>query len=230
MGVAWLNAGNVDRALPELEQGLRLHRANGDRAMESGALCALSTIALWQGEDARARALARTAFDTAVAVQARLWEAIASCNLADAELALGRHDAALNTYRAAYELAVNLGHSIQHDAGAGVARAAMAKGDLEAALHAIRRLPSPDHHGDAGSDPLEGTEWPRRIEWTAYLVLRRTAHPDADAWLRRAYHALQNQAATLKDLQLRECLLQTVPHHREILVEWNARPDLAGEH
>ncbi|MDQ6620378.1 MAG: hypothetical protein M3Z31_11920, partial [Pseudomonadota bacterium] len=228
LGIGWLKAGNIDRARPELEECLRLGRANGDRASECGALCSLSTIALWQGEDPRARGLARAAVDAAVAVQAPLWKAYALFTLANAELALGRYDAAANTYRAAYEGAVNLGHPIQHDASAGLARAALAQGDVNAALEAVRRLPALDLHGDASTDPLDGAEAPRWIEWTAYLVLRRAGDARADAWLRRAHNALQRQAAALNDPQLREGFLQNIPHHREILAEWKARPDLAG--
>ena len=65
-------------------------RQNGDRGMESAALCNLSALALWQGDDPRALALTRSGLDIAVAVQAPDWGAEAWARMGDAEAALGR--------------------------------------------------------------------------------------------------------------------------------------------
>ena len=91
IGAGWLGLGELTRARRELEEGLRLLRVNGERALEVSPLCALSTLALWQGDDAHALVQARAALETAVAVHARDQEAAALCRVGDAELALGRH-------------------------------------------------------------------------------------------------------------------------------------------
>ena len=55
---------------------------------------------------------------------------IALCCLGDAELALGRHDAAKDAFDRALELGCKHGHATRHDARAGRARVALARGDL----------------------------------------------------------------------------------------------------
>jgi hypothetical protein len=67
-GWSWLGVGDLAQAERDLEMGLKLTQANGDRGAEDAPLCALSTLALWQGADTRALALARSALDIAVAV------------------------------------------------------------------------------------------------------------------------------------------------------------------
>ena len=54
IGAGWLGLGELTEARRGLEEGLRLLRANGERALEVSPLCALSTLALWQGDDAHA--------------------------------------------------------------------------------------------------------------------------------------------------------------------------------
>ena len=98
IGAGWLGLGELTRARGELEEGLRLMRVNGERALEVSPLCALSTLALWQGDDAHALVQARAALETAVAVHARDQEAAALCRVGDAELALGRHAPAAEAF------------------------------------------------------------------------------------------------------------------------------------
>ena len=129
IGAGWLGLGELTRARRDLEEGLRLLRVNGERALEVSPLCALSTLALWQGDDAHALVQARAALETAVAVHARDQEAAALCRVGDAELALGRHAPAAEAFASAHARASEIASPYRHDASAGLARVALAQGD-----------------------------------------------------------------------------------------------------
>jgi class 3 adenylate cyclase len=220
IGAGWLGLGELTRARRQLEEGLRLLRANGERALEVSPLCALATLALWQGDDAQALVHARTAVDTAVAVQARDQEIAALCRVGEAELALGRHAAAAQAFASAHERATELASPYRHDAAAGLARVALAQGDSGAAMHALMPLLAVGAATGAADDLLKGVEFPRLVEWTCHRVLASAGDPRAAHWLARAHEALQTQAATITDAALRRSFLGNVPVHREISVAW----------
>jgi len=219
LGVAWLNLGELEHAQHELEEGLRLRRANGDRHAETGTLCNLSTLALWQGDLARAHALARSAVDIALAAEAHFWEALALVCLGNAELALGHHAAATEACEQARARALEIGHALQYDATAGLARVALAVNDPDAALRQVE--PVLAHL--AGGGNLEGTDWPRLVELTCHKALDRAGDTRATAVLERMHRSLQARAATIKDANLRHSFLNRIPHHREIVRAWRAR-------
>jgi len=224
IGAGWLDFGALTAARRELEEGLRLMRINGDRALEVSPLCALATLALWQGDTAPAMAHARAALETAVAVHAKDQEAAAWCRLGEAELVLGRHAAAAQAFGSAHERATEIGSPYRHDAAAGLARVALAQGDTAAALQALEPLLAAGAAAHGDDNLLEGAEFPRLVEWTCHRVLARAGeHGERRAaeWLSRAHDALQTQAAAIADPALRESFLRNIPVHREILAAWD---------
>jgi tetratricopeptide (TPR) repeat protein len=226
VGAGWLGLGELTRARRELEEGLRLLRVNGERALEVSPLCALSTLALWQGDDAHALVQARAALETAMAVHARDQEAAAWCRVGDAELALGRHAAAAQAFATAHARASEIASSYRHDASAGLARVALAQGDAAAAMQALATLLALGATASGVDGPLKGAEFPRLVEWTCYRVLASAGDPGdprAAEWLARAHDALQVQAATISDAALRQSFLDNIPTHREIVAAWNSR-------
>lgn len=60
-----LKLGDLAQARRDLDAGLQMARAYGDRQSECVALTGLSAAALWQGDETRALALARQALDIA---------------------------------------------------------------------------------------------------------------------------------------------------------------------
>ena len=76
LGTAWLRLGDLTEARHYSEQALDMMRAYGEGFLGAGSLCTLSAVALYEGEDARALALARSALDLSVAARARSWEAL----------------------------------------------------------------------------------------------------------------------------------------------------------
>ena len=230
IGAGWLGLGEPTRARRELEESLRLMRVNGERALEVSPLCALATLALWQGNEAQALVHARAAVETAVAVQARDQEIAALCRVGDAELMLGRHGAAVQAFVSARARATEIASPYRHDAAAGLARVALAEGDTGAAMRALEPLLALGAKTVAAADALKGVEFPRLVEWTCHRVLAVAGDRDdsrAAEWLGRAHEALHAQAATIPDAELRQKFLCNVPLHREIVAAWATR-DAAG--
>ena len=222
-GEGWMKLGDLAQARRELEAALQMLRANGDKTVEGVALGWLSTLALLQGDETRALALARQALDIAVAAQAPEHEVIARLRLGGAELALGRNAAARQAYTQARARAVEIDSAYQHDCSAGLARVALAEGDTAAALAALQ----PVLDQLAGGGTLDGTEYPRLIELTCHQVLARAGDPRAIDWLTRAHGALMALAETMTDPALRQGFLRNIPHHREIVAAW-AKRDSSG--
>jgi tetratricopeptide (TPR) repeat protein len=195
-------------------------------------LASLSMLALRQGDETRALALARQALDIAVAAQAREMEAVAALRLGNAELALGRPDAARQAYAQARERALDIDDPVQHDASAGLARVALAERGAalastavpelaaEGALHVLQ--PLLDHLAAGGT--LDGTEEPRLIELTVHQALALAGDPRAAEWLARAHTELMAQADAISqhsaDATLRHGFLNNIPHHRDIVAAW----------
>ncbi len=220
VGGCWLLLGEFAAAASELDESLRLSRANGDRGAHSSALCSLSMLARWQGDDARALALARAALEEEVSVQRPVTEIGMLWMLGEAELALGRYAAAGQALAQAHARAVHTGIAFQHDASAALARVALAQGDVAAALQALGPLLALDAQAGAGGVTLEGTDLPRLIELTCHQVLAKAGDARAAGWLRRAHDAMQATADRITDPRLRAGFLQNIPHHREILAAW----------
>ena len=233
-GNGWLKLGDLVQARRDLDAALQLVRANGDRVVEGATLTNLSELALWQGQEARALALARQALDITVAAQARDRAVEAGLQLGDAELALGRVAEARQAYTQAHARALEIGSAFQHTASAGLACVALAEGDTAAALAALQ--PLLDHVAAGGT--LDAAEDRRLIELTCHQALARAGDPAAADWLARAHTALMAQADAIgrdssqhgADPALRQGFLSNIPHHREIVAAWaRARTDAPAE-
>jgi len=230
-GNSWMKLGDLVQARRDLDAALQLLRANGDRVIEGLTLDRMSALALWQGQEARALALARQALDIAVAAQARHYVVEAGLALGDAELALGRVAEARQAYAQAHARALEIGSAAQHTASAGLARVALAEDDTAAALAAMQ--PLLDHVAAGGT--LDAAEYPRLIELTCHQALARAGDPAAADWLARAHSALMAQADAItressRDSSqhgagpaLRHGFLNNIPHHREIVAAWAKR-------
>lgn len=222
LGIGWMGMGDLPQARRELDGALQLLRANGDRVAEGATLSSLATLALWQGDETRALALARSSLEIAVATQARDDEVMAELALGNAELALGRTAAARLAFTQAHVLALEIDNPIQHDASAGLARVALAEGDTAAALVALQ--PMLDHLSTGGT--LEGTDKPCQVELTCHQALARARDPRTAEWLARAHTALIAQADAIGQSSggaaMRQGFLQNIPHHREIVALWAA--------
>jgi len=218
LGVAWLELGELEQAARDSEAALAMLRTNGDRVIEGATLCNLSDIALMRGDAASALALAQSALDVLGSTQARDRELDARLRLGHAELALCRFDAARGAFDEMRREAQAIASPWRHDAVAGLAQVALAQGDGALALRELQAILS--HVATGGT--LDGTVKPRLIELTCHQVLARADDPRAAEWLTRAHGALQAQATSIDDVGLRQSFLQNIPHHRDIVLSFEA--------
>jgi tetratricopeptide (TPR) repeat protein len=181
--------------------------------LEAGIQALEGQRALLGDAVASALALARSAVDILVATQARDREVDARLKLGQAELALGRYDAARQAFKRMQQLAQEIDSPWQHDAAAALAQLAFAQGDD---VQALRELDGVLAHSARGGT-LDGTVKPRLIELTCHKVLARACDARAAEWLTRAHGALQAQAMTIADGELCRSFLRNVPCHREIV-------------
>ena len=100
---------------------------------------------------------------------------------------------------------------------AGLARLALATGDLARALaHVEEILAALETH------TLDGTDEPLRVYLTCVQVLAANDDPRAPAVLDAAHTLLQTRAARIHDDSLRQTFLHDVPEHRELLERYRA--------
>ena len=216
IGDLWLKIGEHGQARRYLEEGLRLSLDAGDRLAEGNALNNLSLLVLRQGDDARALAHAHAALVVAIAAQGPDVEALVCCSLGNAELALGRHAEAAAAFERAHAAAMSIGYGVWRDAAAGLARVALALGDVGGALRAL----DPILAHLAGGGTLEGADAPHLIRLSCCQVLARASDPRADELLVASHAELQARAALLSDAALRHGFLNNVPEHRELVRAW----------
>ena len=134
----------------------------------------------------------------------------------DAELALGRVEAAELAFAQAHASGIEVGGGQQFVATAGIARVALTQGDAEAALRAIA---GPMAHWDSRSAVVSALDV-RLIKLTCCRVLELARDPRAADWLEQTYSELQSTAARIRDDRLRNCFLTDVPQNREIVAAW----------
>ena len=217
VGADWLWFGQLERAREHLEEALRLGRAIGARQLENGPLVNLALLALWQGDPQRALELAASAIEVSAAVQSPEFESGAWRTRGDAELALGRHDAAAASFERAETLAQAIGHGGRHEARAGRASVASTQGDLATALAHVETLLA----RRASDESWDGVD-ERGVLWICHQVLAQAGDARGAGLLADAHAELQARAATISDATLRASFLANVPHHRAIAAAWTA--------
>jgi class 3 adenylate cyclase/tetratricopeptide (TPR) repeat protein len=221
LGIGWLNLGDLGQAERDLQTALELLKADGNRVIEGKTRCMLGVVALWQGHAVQALTLTLEAQHIASATKALDDEVLAALQVAAAELALGHTDAARATYARAHQQAVAIGHPLQHEASAGLARVALTAGDAAAALAALQPVLDPG----AAATPLTSAVDERQIELTCHQALAHAGDPRADEWLVRAHTALMRQVGAITQRDVRQGFLHNNPHHREIVAAWARRGD-----
>jgi class 3 adenylate cyclase/Tfp pilus assembly protein PilF len=228
---ALVNLGEVSMALGDyaeargsFDQALDLFRTAGDRRNESWALANLGLLRHNLGDNDAAQDLCREALRIAQEVGARSEQGRALTVIGHALLGLGRPAEAADAYHQALSLRRELGeHQLALDSHAGLARAALAQGDVaEACAHAEAIL------GQIETAFLDGTAEPLRVYLACYLALKACHDPRAQEVLARAYDLLQERAAGIGDDAQRRSFLENVPAHRALAAAWveQAGPDV----
>ena len=112
------------------------------------------------------------------------------------------------------------------DAAAGLARVALAQGDVASALLPVETVLA--HL--AGGGKLHGPDSGLTL-LTCYQVLQRAGDARAAEVLAGAYAAMQARAATITDTTLRDGFLNNIPEHGAIVTAWAMhQAETAGGH
>ena len=216
-GVALTRLGDYPAALDNFQQILTIAQETGDRNSESTALINLSWVTASQEDWDVARKYAEKGI-----AQKRKYEHIEAAAegliwLGHAWLGLNQPQKAEEAYRESLAIRHQLNQPQQAMGGkAGLARAAVALGNLPMALAQVNEILS---YLDQGGN-LQRTWEPLRIYLTCYQVLRLAADSRAEATLEVAYNLLQEQALRISDPTYRSRFLENVPWHREIMSSW----------
>ena len=216
LGNTMLGFGDFDTARNHLDEALRLARAVGARFVEPHVLRHLGLLALQRGEPMQALELAQQSRALSVQMKDKSSEASSTLCTAQAELALGHEAAAHADFLHAQALCAELDHPQRLDATAGLARLALARGDMvQASAHVASLLAHFDQHGS-----FDGAESPQRVHLDCVLVLQRASDPRTGAVLDDAHRELQAQAGRISDPRLRDCFLTRIPENHEISQLW----------
>jgi predicted ATPase/class 3 adenylate cyclase len=219
LGAIYSLLGDYAQARRHLDDGLRVSRDVGRRDAEASVLVNLACVTNLQGDDASTLAYANKAHEVATACGQRDLAAYARLVGGHAELALGRYAFAVEAYSQSRDQLLELQMRRQQvlDPVAGLARVALAQGDLPAALEQVEFILA--HMAAGGS--FDGTEEPLRLPLTCYQVLSAAGDPRAAEVLANAHAELLKQADRISDPQARRSFLQNVPHNREIVAAWS---------
>jgi len=145
-------------------------------------------------------------------------QAILRCVRAHAHVALGEWDDAAACYRASLALFREIGRpTMVPEPIAGLARIALARGDVDGAMETIAEVVA---HFDAGGS-VDGSEDPMWIYLTCHQVLAAARSARAAEFLDRAHTLLVERARPLDDAE-RASFLVNVPSHRAIVAAWAA--------
>jgi tetratricopeptide (TPR) repeat protein len=143
-------------------------------------------------------------------------QAVLRCVRGHAHAALGEWHDASACYRAALALFREIGRAtMPPEPIAGLARVALARGDVASATEMIAEVVA---YFDSGGS-VDGTEDPLWIYLTCHDVLAAAASPRAAEFLGRAHDLLSERAESL-DAAERATFLGNVPSHRAIVAAW----------
>ena len=134
-------------------------------------------------------------------------------------LGLNQPEKAFNYYEKSLKIRRELGQeNFIMGVFAGMARAALAKDDLDSASKYVFNILS---YLDGGGS-LDGTWEPLRILFTCCQVLAAIQDSRADEVIEITYLDLQNRAETILDEDSRRMFLENVPWNREIIAAHDA--------
>ena len=221
LGAVAIFQGDHAAARPWLERALLLYRQVGDQQGICEALANLCLLEHQQGNDRAALELGREAVRLAHETEGTSDEAHALLYLGQSLLGDGQVDAAAEAYGRALELRKELGQpGLFQEPLAGLARAALAAGDLPKALRYVDEILA-TRDSDDPLPNVHGADEPFRVYLTCFQVLQAAggelqAEGRAASILEAAYHLLQASAAQVRDPALRKMFLENVPANCEL--------------
>jgi len=212
-----------DKARTFLEQALRHSRQIADRRNEGLVLTNLGLLCYQRGDAAAAQGWCQQALRLTQQIGARRYQGYALNILGNALLDTGQLDLAADAFQQAVDVRCEVGaFSVVNESLAGLARVALARGDLAQAQTHVDAILS-----YLATNTLVAVDEPIRIHLTCYHVLHANADPRATASLEQAHILLQKQAAKITGADRRRAFLENVPLHREVVAAWTALTNVA---
>lgn len=213
LGWAYLDQGVYPEASAAFERGLALCRAVGHRRDEAWMLSGMGLLRHLQADHIAAYTYGRQALQLAEESGDRSIVGDAWHCLGHALVGQDQLDDAREAYRQSLAVWQEAGRSNRVvEAQAGLARVALARGDLAQALTQVEAILNYLEH-----QTLAGTDEPFRVYLTCVQVLQATHDARAGAVLRAARALLRERAATIADERLRRSYLENVAAHRALL-------------
>ena len=216
LGAVCAHLGDYAAAQSCFEEALAIKRRIGDRQMEGLLICNLGFLWHRMNLNAKAAEYCQQALEIAIELGDRDTEAYARTCLGHALLELGRIPEAIGNYEQAVALRQQAGQLTQElESLAGLARAYQRYRELPKALTYVDIiLPRLTVNAYAGIVELI------RIYLTCYQILHLQEDARADSVLTLGHSILQERAGKISDPQLRQCYLENVVAHRELLTEY----------
>jgi tetratricopeptide (TPR) repeat protein len=192
----------------------RVVQAPGAPASERlNGLLPLALLAHRTGDDRQALVVAEESWEIAQRLDDPLRQAWALLLIGHAQAALGRPVEATAAYQGALQRYRALGRAaLAAEPRAGLARLALARGDLAAAQEQVEAMLPVLAEG-----PPLGLLEPFDDYLTAYRILAATGDPRASGVLRAGRRLLQAYAERIEDDAIRRSFLEDVATHRELL-------------
>lgn len=220
LGNNYFDFGNYDAAFTCHQNALEICREIGDYEGEAVSLDTLGLI--WQNlGDA---GLARTHFEQALTMQREIGdrhgEGFTLTHLGYTLYEVGDLSAATALFQQAYELRTAL-HEESHalDSLAGLARSALAQGDLPTALERVEQCLT-----WLQTQGVDGIEFPILVYLICYQTLSAVSPTSttflAGTVLEQGYSLLQERATKIQDSTLRSQFLENVWFNRELRRCW----------
>lgn len=222
LGTVYFDLGDYQAARAYYHQALEIHQSIGDRWGEATSLVNLGLVYHRLGDNATAREDCARALEIQHTIGDRRGEGYGQTYLGHALAGQQQWDAAATAYAQALSLRRELGqNSLAIDDLAGLARAALAQGDIPQALHHSQEILD-----WLTANGLEGIEYPNEVCLTCYQVIM-TAVDSTDeqkqrvrAIMAQACTALLERARAIHDEELQRKFLENVQANHDLLSIW----------
>ena len=214
LGLDLIKQGAYDKSQEYLEATLSITREVNDRSNEGTHLSNLSLLMRCRGQYENAVSIAQEAIELARETGELLTQGTALTNLGNALTLLGNlteaelaHTHALTLYRK-----LDTG-SVVTEPLAGLGRLALWQGNLDQAKAYVEEILAYVETYDTLGD----VDNPFEVYLTCFEVLQESKDERAEQFFLNVYTLLQNQAAEITDLELRQSFLENLSAHREIM-------------
>ncbi len=210
----WL-LGDRPKASEYINQALHICRQTGDRRSEGSATRFKGLIALHEGD----RSTAKQYFHQALEINLEIGDRQTAFQTRSG---LGR----VLTNQGQYAEAIEILQEILAPSEGSPDSAPETRAWLACALLGQGNLPQAAAYIEILVETMETRvltflEEPFRLYLICYQVLQANQDPRAWNVLDKAYALLQEQAANIRDEELRKSFMENVPANRELVIEWN---------